>query len=327
MKSRRKVGIVLREAALAAALAWSVLTQGFMLLSNIEMMKAHENHLCLGECAREKNLPDKIRIGWELSTDLDHSTRRDVYALRQRRVEEQLPLVNGSYLPSRTIYSLLKDRLPWWGFAGYYEHLRSNRLSELSAKGKSLRGNEVLNPFYFITAKVLTLTVENPEFSWNKGTDPSEEVGPCLYFPDVSDVTIYPSDRKAEITYRVTSYKQKLDANNCLKKPVNAKEVLIDIDPVNAQDFGLKYLAFSRSESINVLPDSISENPRRLNFFYHQGTSCQQPSGCNNLSPMVREFQEIRTSDLPARLAIKFWENEPASPTAPPGLTYYINFE
>lgn len=319
---------LLQELLFATLLVGPLIDRGLHLAYSWQISRPHQNQLCLGECYNQKRSQRKeIEVDWELSTDLDHSTKQDVYNLRTRRVDERPELLKGPYIPSKTIFGLLVDNLKWWGFDGYYKSIRSGDRANLSSAGKSLRGEEILNPFYLISAKILTYTVNNPMFQWRNSAFPSPERGNCPFWPEKSPVKWVAGERKAEVTYYVSQFIDKLETSNCLAGSVKAHRLDIHIDPVNAQDFGLLFLGFSQKESLNISFDRIKKNIFRLNFFYHRGTSCGHPDGCNNISPLVKEFQQINTTALPARLVIMLWEKEPDSASDEPDFRYVMNFE
>ncbi len=289
----------------------------------------HSNQLCVGECfdgLREFQDKKYIKIPPELSPDLDYQTREEIISLRQSRVMEQEKLLRGIYQPSQKIFGQIAGKLRWWGMDGYYQHLRSADLPTWSMAGRSLRGEEIYNPFYLISFKPLTYTVENPNFKWSKEAVPAISGSLCPYVPRKSDVLWKPGERKAEVVYFMKEFIDVLSSNNCLESELRTQEISVGLDPVNAQDMGFSYLSFSHSDSNNVSFSELEEDIIALQFYYHRGTSCRIPEGCNNISPLVRDlFGRIKTKALPARINSHLWVKAPADADAQPDFRYIIH--
>ena len=60
--------------------------------------------------------------------------------------------------------------------------------------------------------------------------------------------------------------------------------------------------------------------------YYHRGYACGLPSGCNNNSPYVPEY-EFYLTNTPASFNIKLWKNRPMHESQRADLNYQIIFE
>ncbi|HMO16970.1 MAG TPA: hypothetical protein PKA63_00800 [Oligoflexia bacterium] len=287
----------------------------------------HQNALCIGQCFLGlKNRSDLIQTKWNLTPNLSLKTREDILKLRTMRVSENKDLIAGKYQPSRFIYGSIEDGLRWWGFDGYYQHLRSPDLAKWSVAGPSLRGEEIFNPFYLVTFKPLTYTVENSDFEWNPKISPAVTGSPCPFWPRKSDVLWSPAENKAEVVYFMSEYINLLKKNSCLKNLINTQKIDMGLDPVNAQDFGFSFIGFSETDSMNITFSELESKLIELKFYYHRGTSCRTPEGCNNISPLVKDlFGAIKTQELPARLNLNLWIEKPENIESTPDFRYIIH--
>lgn len=301
-----------------------VILQG---VRSINLISGHKNELCLEECFLSLNLEkNSVKISHKLSPDLSLKSKEDILNLRRERVLDNNFLIHGAYQPNDRIYSKIASGLRWWGVDGYYQHLRSTDIAKQSITGRSLRGEEIYNPFFLITLKPLTYSVENAAFRWNLNSVPAISGSNCPYVPRKTAVLWKPAESKAEVVYFLNEFRKVLNDNNCLETVIKTDKISVGLDPVNAQDLGFNYLAFSTSSSKNIDYSKLKEDLIHLQFYYHRGTSCRIPEGCNNISPLVEDlFGRIKTTSLPARINAHLWKNKPESPSSEPDFRYIIH--
>jgi hypothetical protein len=298
-------------------------------ISTYVSIKGHTNELCYGLCAEKRMLPEdhkSVKIPANPLPDLDYKSKDEILSNRTALVEQYAFLLKGTYKPAPQIFDQIASGLRWWGVDGYYQNLRSSDLPTWSVTGKSLRGEEIYNPFYLITFKPLTYTVENPEFKWNESALPGLTGSKCPYVPRKSDVLWKPFQGRAEVVYFVQEFMELLSSNNCLETNLPMKQISVGLDPVNAQDMGFQFLSFSKEDSKNIDLTSLEKDIIPLEFYYHRGTSCRIPEGCNNISPLVKDlFGKIKIQALPARIVTNVWKEYPSERKSGSSFRYVIH--
>ena len=117
-----------------------------------------------------------------------------------------------------------------------------------------------------------------------------------------------------------------LNKNSCLQTPLTTQQISLGFDPVNAQDLRFSFLSFSEDDSMNISFEEIKSKITELHFYYHRGTSCRTPDGCNNISPLIKDlFGRVKTTKLPARINIHLFEKRPNDPKDKPDFKYIIH--
>ncbi|MBO6282179.1 MAG: hypothetical protein J6N49_06600 [Alphaproteobacteria bacterium] len=200
------------------------------------------------------------------------------------------------YSPSSSVFQI-EDGLPW--ISAY----------EVTCYGKGIKGPSresfaILNPpilYYPLMAMY--------NFSENYGCS---EVDYLL----VNRLTYNESQK------RITAH---IDYTSFYKK--NKLFYKIHLSDTNARDLGYNYVYAPLAENIRFKSaDNISTDIVPTRGFYHRGSSCGEPGGCNNYSPYQPELEFYITA-LPAEIKFKLWKYQPLKKEDNADITYRLIFE
>ena len=100
----------------------------------------------------------------------------------------------------------------------------------------------------------------------------------------------------------------------------------IYITDSNAHDLGYNYVFADKTSNIRFKVDKFTSEPIKTRGYYHRGYACGLQEGCNNYSPHETGYTFYLT-DLPAKLHIKLWNQQPASTSQEADLNYEMIFE
>ena len=99
------------------------------------------------------------------------------------------------------------------------------------------------------------------------------------------------------------------------------------LNDINARDFGYNYSYMNKYENLYFRNEqNMSNNILPTRSFYHKGYACKLPTGCNNVSPYIREY-EFYLTDLPASLNIKLWKEHPITSKHKEDLNFRMIFD
>ncbi len=82
--------------------------------------------------------------------------------------------------------------------------------------------------------------------------------------------------------------------------PVSATKAIFDLFAYNAHDMNLNFLYLSYNDSSNISKINPPNTPIAIKYFLHKGDSCGYPGGCNNMSPLIPEINDIEIEGIPA---------------------------
>jgi len=257
------------------------------------------NQLAIGDFASE----EEIDINLNSVMDLDFMSKSEVYDLRTDAVYQYPELIEGDYIPSRTVFGQIEDGRPWWGTMGA-SYGRGND----SIEGPSMQSVSILNPYL--------LAVPDLIISWNMAVVPEEELGSDKFpvYCEPYDLRWYPALKKAEVHY----------SKECAQLSYKQKFSFLFY---NARDFNLKYVYVSYDNSTNISKDIQPNAPVAIKHYIHRGGSCGYPGGCNNVSPSTPPTDDISITGWPAKAVVWFWKDKPASYNKTPDMEFIIYFE
>lgn len=273
---------------------------------------AQSNELALKEQAKAATIDIPIRG----PVSLNYMNMSQVYKLRSDAVLQHKSLLADSYEPSDEIFGQCENKKPWWGIWGMYIFREGQKAPE----GPSKESMQILNPFRLIAAEANSVGLLNPATITD--ADMRNPSFPFLW--ESGPVRIDPKTATASVTYYVSAFNE-----NLKKWPSKLRTNLFvkgfALIAYNARDFGFRYMYLDPKRSINVRRWPQTE-AQQITQFLHCGGSCGFPGGCNNMSPFIRELDDNRFTDLPAKAVIKLWKTEPDSVSQAADFTYFINF-
>lgn len=298
----RQIGLLLLLAVAAAAYYWHR-QPGDSLTQKAQAAPASApareppaalNRLAIGKDATG----DALDIAINAPAELDFLTRDAVLQMRGKAVQQYLALLPGAYTPRPAVFGQIEDLRPWWGIEGQFYHGTGIR----SIDGPAEESRFILNPYLLVAA----------EFNdwWIRDLSESRLAGFPLECPP-QQLLWKPREAYAEVSYDAA----------CIRKRQKPEFSLI---AYNARDFGFDYIYVSYADSQNVskanAPLAAYANPQ----FIHRGGSCGYPGGCNNMSPVTPEIDDIHLDGLPAKAMVWLWKGMPKSVAQAPDMRYAI---
>jgi hypothetical protein len=94
----------------------------------------------------------------------------------------------------------------------------------------------------------------------------------------------------------------------------------------NARDLGFRYFALDPARSKGIVLKLDSDKPRSAHQYIHRGPSCGYPGGCNNMSPIAKDFL-FDVPAAPARAVVKLWKDKPEDIKVPADMTFTIDMQ
>ncbi len=271
----------------------------------------------------ESVLPEEqypvFNIGLNGLTELDYTTKKQIYEIRTRRINEYPFLAPRGYTPRSDVFGGIVDGKPWWGILGlsFYGPGRKG------IEGDSLQSLYIENPYLLVGLDEGFAYIVDEKRAESRGLEPTP-----IYPMPVSLVWAKQGDW-AKAVFNITELRAQQN------KFVSSANLLQNLQFVayNARDLGFNYLYLvpEKSPNINVLSkgtvtgffSQTSKKPLLIKHFIHRGDSCGYPGGCNNISPHQSEFV-IRYYSLPARAYLKMWREKPDSVEEEPDMVYVM---
>lgn len=279
------------------------------------------NHLALGRNAR---VDGSLAMDIHEAVELDGLTRDEILDLRRREVERHPELISDPYSPAETVFGRIVDRKPWWGIAGQFFYGPGAQ----STAGPAEESRFVMNPFLPVAAEFLGLSIwSSCCFEWDTTKVSDDDLRrpdfPFYCQPEV--LTWYPAGSRVEVTYRVSTFLQRL--NQWLVTPVPEGHAFFNLITLNARDWGFAYIAVDYGRSHRISHEPPSAAPMRIVHYLHLGGSCGFPGGCNNMSPETPGINDLRVAGLPAEVRLLLWREKPGFEGTTPDLTEILRLE
>lgn len=227
--------------------------------------------------------------------------RDEILALRKKAVNNSVLFSSlTDYQPSPDVYQT-DDGYPWIGA----HEISCNGLTPDIGEGDSRESIGILNPELLFYIDILPF-----EFSQKNITCGKEDYSipyKLIYDPQFNRISgyvdYYSIGSKAKAFYPVYFH----DAN--------------------ARDLGYNFVYADNTENIKFMNEqNISNTVVQTKGFYHRGSSCGLPDGCNNYSPYEPAYG-FRLTKLPAKINLKLWKEQPSSPFQPADINYTIIFK
>lgn len=271
------------------------------------------NALATGKYAKTRST---VNVAINPVANLNWKTKGEILSWRLRELQKYPQLVGGAYTPYTPIWILMEDKKPWWGVAGSCVWGKGQQ----SIEGPAEESRFILNPLLLVAADPATLLI------WNRKQITAKDVCnpnfPFLWQPE--SLRYDPVHAMATAVYNVSNFQKNLLAHPALKMPMMIQN--FSLVAYNARDFGYNYIYLDESKSINVRNDNPTQNAVCIRQMIHCGGTCGYPGGCNNMSPFTPEIDRCRFMSLPARAYILLWRQAPAAVTAPPDMTFLLEF-
>jgi len=243
-------------------------------------------------------------------SEYDGMRRSELLARRTERVREHpealAALASKGWHPSHQVFSQITDGRPWWGLIGIANYGRS---ATRSIEGDSEESRFVENPLLLFA----------PLEVWAHSAY-SVSPEPTPLWPRVTALAWDFDRRVGRATVDATSY-----FRDCAQREwPDCKVRQVRLTAYNAVDYGLFFYAFDRATSHGL--DATWDHALREVEFIHTGGSCGHAGGCNNASPEVQAFL-LTVRELPARLVVRLWREEPATAAQAPDAWFLLQLD
>lgn len=226
---------------------------------------------------------------------------KQILTLRKNAVKNSTLFSNLKYSPNPQVY-MIEDGLPW--ISAYEITCNGSRDNSNIGKGASRESVGILNPelmFY--------INMNSMSFKYRNYCSTVDYLIPYKAYFNPQSKTI-----TAHINYKDYYAKNKVYYSNILNDS-------------NAKDLGYNYSYMDDYSNINFkFEENLSTKLVSTKSFFHRGFACGLPSGCNNVSPYVREF-EFYLTDVPATAHIKLWKSKPITVEEEADLNYVMIFD
>lgn len=274
------------------------------------------NRLAIGEAAK---VAGEREIRLNQPVDLNFKAREDIFAVRRNCVQqhpELLAMEVQKYELYPPVFDQIVDGKPWWGIAGQFYYGPGKH----SIRGMAEESRFICNPYLLVAPDLGKFNFK--EFNVPEGLVDDPDF-PFVCLPDklVWDAR----GRSMQVHYPLSKF------NTRIAKLVHAGDAFDVHKPLvhwsgmvayNARDLGLAWLYIDPRHSVGI--ETAAMQPIAIPQFIHCGGSCGYPGGCNNMSPWVPEIDNITIQQVPARIAVRLWENRPSNATEPADMTCMI---
>ncbi len=225
----------------------------------------------------------------------------EILKLRKAAVAESPAFYNKkNYEPNPSVFNI-EDGLQW--ISAHEVSCNGANNNKNIGKGESRESTGILNPELMLYVVVANLN--SAQYNYCSSVDYLRPYK-VTYNPNTKTISAY------------INYKDFRDKNNGYRNIVLAD--------ANARDLGYNYVTADLSQNIRYRYDSnLSNRIISTNGFYHRGYACGLKEGCNNYSPYESGY-EFYLTDLPAKVHMKLWENNPLSERAKADLNYEMIF-
>ena len=243
-----------------------------------------------------------ININIEPLEELSGLSAKEILSMREEAVKSSPIFVNRQdYKPNPEVF-LIEDGLQW--ISAHQVSCYGTDNNPDIGKGKSRESIGILNPELMFYNCVLGFKFSERNIACTKDD---------YLLPYKANYT--PDDNTIHVYLRYKPLKEKLGYFGN-----------IDISDANAHDLGYNYAFADSTSNIRFKHDKFTLETIKTRGYYHRGYACGLQEGCNNYSPYETGY-EFYLTDLPAKLHIKLWNQQPASTSQEADLNYEMIFE
>lgn len=249
--------------------------------------------------------------------NINYRAREQILTRRKELVELHKDLLKRPYNPSSAIFGQIVTGKPWSGIIGCTVYGDG----EKAILGDSEETRFLFNPYLLVGASSWTNEIWKADKLSSRELDSSDF--PFCWQPSI--IRFYPTTKVIQAAYEVSTYnKGLLKYKDYLKDPIPT--TTFNLVAYNARDFGYNYIYVDLDKSKNLINAQEVKSPTQIVQYIHCGGSCGYQGGCNNMSPMQNEIQELSIKELPARAYVKLWKSHPGSVSRNPDLVVALEF-
>ena len=243
-----------------------------------------------------------VNINIEPLEEFSGLSVNEILKMRTEAVKSSPLFVNRTdYEPSQNVFRI-EDGLQWMS-AHQLSCYGTNNNPDIG-KGPSRESVGILNPELMFYNSVLGFNFSERNIACTKDD---------YLLPYKANYT--PANNTIHVYLRYKPLKEKLGYFGN-----------IDISDANAHDLGYNYVFADSTSNIRFKVDKFDKEIIKTRGYYHRGYACGLQEGCNNYSPYETGY-EFYLTDLPAKLHIKLWNQEPATTMQEADLNYEMIFE
>ena len=236
--------------------------------------------------------------------ELDGLAKEQILQIRTQYVLQHAHLVKNQYQPAPAIYNHVASNKPWWGLEGQF----CFGDGEKSIEGMSEESRFMANPFHLLYLD------EGQAFAIGERCWP--------VFPRPIKLIWSLEEPLAQAEYPMAEFFQDKES---LSLP--SWDTTFTLDRTNAIDFGYNFIYIDPNLSKGVIGTAeslIFDQACQMKGFFHLGSSCGFPGGCNNGSPYQPELF-FKVVELPAKIYCRLWKKQPNAVTEPADFAFVIN--
>ena len=243
-----------------------------------------------------------VNINIEPLEELSGLSVNEILKMRTEAVKSSPLFVNRmDYKPNPNVFRI-EDGLQW--ISAYQISCYGTENNPNVGNGPSRESIGILNPELMYYSSVLNFGFSKK----NKSCDKSDYLLPYR-------ANYTPKDNTIHAYFKYSPLKEKLGYLGN-----------IAITDANAYDLGYNYGFADSTSNIRFKVDKFNKETIKTRGYYHRGYACGLQEGCNNYSPHETGY-EFYLTDLPAKLHIKLWNQEPVTTKQEADLNYEMVFE
>ena len=214
--------------------------------------------------------------------------------------------------------------MPWWSEQGYYFYGTDDNV----AANTPMEAFALANPLILLKPDFSSLSIKG-QVVWDQEKITSSSVirkRDFPLYPKPSNLTWYPKEGRAVLTYHIGKYIQRL--NEWVLKPVAPEKIVFSISPYNAYDLGLNFFFLALEESSNISAPMLQERAvPTFSIMAFSESGCGKKDGCNRLVTYLPAYQNITANLLPAEAVFYLWRGRPRSYKDEPYLRFIMRLE
>ena len=243
-----------------------------------------------------------VNINIEPLEEFSGLSAKDILSMREEAVKSSPLFINRKdYLPSPDVFRI-EDGLQW--ISAHQESCYGANNNKNIGNGASRESLGILNPevMFYVIIPSFKFSARNLECTKDD-----------YMLPYKANYT--PKDNTIHVFINYSKLKNKMGYFGNI--------ILAD---ANAHDLGYNYVFADNTSNIRFKVDKFDKEIIKTRGYYHRGYACGLQEGCNNYSPFETGY-EFYLTELPAKLHVKLWNQEPNSTNEISDLNYEMVFE
>ncbi len=288
---------------------------------------ASQNNLLLGEEARTQ---ENLYIPVNQLIDLTGRVKSEIEEARAQLLQAQTDLLESEYKLSDDVYGNIS-----WGAAWltnrqlfYYGNLPLEKLPDDNQV--SVSSQSMVNPLLLVQPYFWGLSAWNEQGAnvWDYKRLDAETLNRAdfPYAPTPQSISFSPFQRQGSADYHLSDFIEAQSQYLDMEKGLQKNNIQIGISALNARDLGFKYMALDQTNSENIAFIKPKSDINPISDRYEWLDLPWMGNDVLNFEyPQLGEYINIKIANLPAKLAISLWKEQPQEGKNA-DLVYSLNF-